>query len=109
MTSYRDVRAGRRGIPPMEMGPLRALQLIETVSDFEPFDIVPVREAFGTVMTPEDRMIAKVRWAERVQYTVLTRDIPLSYAPYNAVIRMSGTEDRQRDYLAHLVFEQEDG
>ena len=32
-----------------------------------------------------------------------------SFAPVNAIIRLSqrGTEDRQRYYLAHLVFEHE--
>lgn len=52
-------------------------------------------------------MRAKVQWAERAQYTILTRDVPASFAPYNAVIRISerGTEDRQRDYLAQLELE----
>ncbi|HLJ66355.1 MAG TPA: hypothetical protein VKX16_03225 [Chloroflexota bacterium] len=92
------------------MGPLRALELIETVGDVEPFTIVPIRQAFGAVTAPADRMTAKVRWAERAEYTILTRDVPARFAPYNAVIRISarGTEDMQRDYLAHLVFEQEE-
>ncbi len=91
------------------MGPLRALQLIQTVGDSEPLAIVPIVQTLGTAVAPEDRMAAKVRWAERAQYTVLTWDVPTSFAPYNAVIRVSerGTEDRQRDYLAHLVFDQE--
>jgi hypothetical protein len=52
-------------------------------------------------------MAEKIRWAERVRYTILTDDVPASFGPYNAVIRVSerGTEDQQRDYLAHLVFE----
>jgi hypothetical protein len=88
---------------------LRALQLIETVGGSQPFRIVPIVQEQGTAMTPADRMAAKVRWAERAEYTVLTPDIPASFAPYNAVIRISerGTEDTQRDYLALLVFEPE--
>jgi hypothetical protein len=91
------------------MGPLRALQPIETVGDGEPFTIVPIPQRLGGAVSPGDSMAAKVRWAERAEYTVLTRDVPASFAPYNAVIRISesGTEDRQRDYLAHLVFEEE--
>jgi hypothetical protein len=93
------------------MGPLRALQLIETVTGGAPFTIVPIVQVLGAVLTPDERMAAKVRWAERAQYTILSRGIPASFAPYNAIIRISerGTEDRQRDYLAHLVYEQEDG
>lgn len=99
----------RRGAPPLPMGPLRALQLIHTLGDSEPLAIVPVIQPLGTAVPPEDRMAAKVRWAERARYTVLTRNVPASFAPYNAVIRISerGTEDRQRDYLAHLVPETE--
>jgi hypothetical protein len=92
------------------MGPLRALQLIETVGDSRPFAIVPVMQALGSAMTPNDRMAAKVRWAEQATYAILTRDVPAAFAPYNTVIRVSerGTEDSQRDYLAHMVFDAED-
>jgi hypothetical protein len=106
LSGSNPVRVGR-GAPPISLGPLRAVQLIHTVGDGESFAIVPVIQAHGTVIPGEERMAAKVRWAERVGYTVITRDIPASFDPYNAVIRISagGTEDRQRDYLAHLVFE----
>lgn len=106
MTSYRPSFGSTRRTSPVETGPLRALQLIETVSSMEPFTIVPIIQVQGSVLTPEERMAAKVRWAERACYTILTHDVPRSFAPYNAVIRVSerGTEDRQRDYLAHLVF-----
>jgi len=55
-------------------------------------------------MSAEDLMAAKVRWAERAEYIVLTRTVPAEFAPYNAIIRVSeaGTEDRDRDYLAEL-------
>ena len=90
--------------------PLRALQLIEAVGDAEPFRIVPITMAAGTAVTPAELMATKVRWAERASYTVLTNDVPASFAPYNAVIRVSerGTEDSQRDYLAHLVLQRND-
>jgi hypothetical protein len=88
---------------------LRALQLIETVGDARPVRIAPVVHAQGSVMNANDRMAAKVRWAEQANYAILTRDVPDSFAPYNAVIRVSesGTEDKQRDYLAQLVYELE--
>lgn len=109
MSSYRPLPAGRRGGPPVPTGPLRALQPIETVGHGEPFTIVPVIEALGDVVTPADRMAAKVRWAERAQYAILTRTVPASFSPYNAIIRINerGTEDTRRDYLAHLVYEAE--
>lgn len=111
MTSYRTLpSASKRDATPTPTGPLRSLQLIETVSTAEPFHIVPVVVSMGTVSVAADSMAAKVRWAERAEYTVLTLDVPPAFAPYNAVIRVSdrGTEDMQRDYLAHLVFEGED-
>lgn len=90
--------------------PLRALQLIESVGDVQPFHIVPIMMASGSAVTPADLMATKIRWAERASYTVLTNDVPDSFAPYNAVIRVSerGTEDSRRDYLAHLVLQRND-
>lgn len=83
---------------------MQALQLIEPVGDSEPYRIVPIMLASGTAVSPAELMATKVRWAERASYTILTEDIPASFAPYNAVIRVSakGTEDNRRDYLAHL-------
>lgn len=108
MTYSRPTSGRKREAPASPMGALRALQLIETVGT-EPFTIIPVVHALGSAVAPADRMAAKVRWAERAQYTVLTLDVPASFAPYNALIRIleRGTEDRQRDYLAHLVLEPE--
>jgi len=110
MTSYRSSIAPKNGASPIPMGPLRGLQLIETIGDAEPFKIVPIIQDLGSAVTPADRVAAKVRWAVRAQYTILTQDVPPSFAPYNAVIRVSrsGTEDKHRDYLAHLVFEDEE-
>jgi hypothetical protein len=107
MTSYRPSLISKGSRLPVPMGPLRALQQIETVDTDEPFAIVPMDQALGSQVPPDDRMAAKVRWAEQAQYTILTREVPPTFAPYNAVIRVSerGTEDRHRDYLAHLVFE----
>lgn len=84
---------------------LNALQPIQSVGDDEPFPIVPVSVSQGSVMPPEDVMAAKVRWAIRAGYSVLTTHVPPRFAPYNAVIRVSerGTEDRDRDYLAQIV------
>ena len=95
----------KRGTP----SPLRALQPIETF-DIERSDaIVPIVEVCGTAVPAEERMAARVHWAERAGYAVVETVVPVSFRPYNAVIRVSekGTEDRQRDYLAHLVFETE--
>jgi hypothetical protein len=52
--------------------------------------------------TADEMMSAKVAWANRAGYRILTRDIPSSLAPYNALIRVNekGTEDRELDYLA---------
>lgn len=92
------------------MGPLRALQLIESVEDAAPFTIVPIMQALGSAITPSDRMAAKVRWAENATYSIITRDVPAAFAPFNTVIRVSerGTEDSRRDYLAHMVFDSKD-
>jgi hypothetical protein len=94
----------RRGtIPRAEPeGPLRALQLIETVGDVEPFEIHPVTQSSGSVVSAGEIMTARVKWANRAQYTVLTRNIPERFAPYNAIIRVIGTEDYRVDYLAQL-------
>ena len=88
-------------------GPLRALQLIESVDDSEPFQILPIMLAYGSAVSASELMLSKVRWAERAEYTVLTRSVPPKFAPYNAIIRVSekGTEDAKRDYLAQLVEE----
>lgn len=99
----------KKGVSPPQAGPLRALRLIESVGDVTPFSIVPVDMAEGAAMAPADRMAAKVRWAERATYAVLTQDVPADFAPYNSVIRVSerGTEDMRRDYLAQLVFDED--
>lgn len=109
MTPVGPASRPTRTAAPARTGPLRALQLIEPVGTKEPFTIVPVVQTYGTAVSRDDRMAEKVRWAERAEYIVLTRDIPASFAPFNAVIRVSeyGTEDRERDYLAQLVFEPE--
>ena len=83
-------------------GPLRALQLIETVGEGEPFEIHPVSQRSGSVVSADEIMTARVKWANRAQYTVLTRNVPERFAPYNAVIRVIGTEDYRVDYLAQL-------
>jgi len=83
---------------------LRSLQLIETVGDSEPFDIVPVSLRQGTAQAATEVMALKVKWAEKATYRVLTRSVPAQFAPYNAIIRISdiGTEDFRRDYLAEF-------
>lgn len=109
MTSYTSASASKRGAASDSMGPLRALQLIESVGESAPYRIVPVMQQQGSAMSPNDRMAAKVRWAERATYAILSSDVPAAFAPYNTVIRVSerGTEDTQRDYLAHMVVETE--
>lgn len=104
MTSHPS-SASRKALSSPVMGPLRAVQLIESVGDVAPFRIVPIMLGQGSAMSANDRMAAKVRWVEQATYTILTRDVPAAFAPYNSVIRVSerGTEDVQRDYLAHLV------
>jgi hypothetical protein len=104
MTAERNTRLDRlrgfSGVPPD--GPLRALQLIETVRDGTPFNITPVVSRSGSVVSQEEAMAARVKWATKARYTVLSRDIPKHFAPYNAVIRIIGTEDYRADYLAVL-------
>ena len=103
MVQRGTVESGRIG----DMGEetLQALQLIESVGDREPFQIVPVSHRYGTVMPANEVMAAKVRWALKAGYRVLTRNVPGTFAPYNAVIRVSeaGTEDQKRDYLASII------
>lgn len=88
-------------VPPV--GPLRALRLIETVREVGPLTIAPIEQCTGSAASDEEVMDARVRWANRAKYVVLTRDVPTQFAPYNAVIRVLGTEDRQTDYLATLL------
>lgn len=84
---------------------LQGLLLIESVGESEPFRIVPVSQCQGTVMSADDAMATKVKWAMKAGFRVLTRSIPSSFAPYNAIIRVSraGTEDQRRDYLAEII------
>jgi hypothetical protein len=84
---------------------LQRLQLIKTVGDSQPFRIVPLFPPQGAVMSPEEVMAVRIKWAEKAGYRVLTNDVPGEFAPYNAVIRVSeaGTEDRNRDYLAQIA------
>jgi hypothetical protein len=86
-------------------GGLQALQAIETVRDLENLDIVPVTRHAGGAVSAKEMMVAKVKWGNRVGYDVLTRTVPREFAPYNAIIRMRGTEDYLRDYLAYIVDE----
>jgi hypothetical protein len=84
---------------------LKALQLIKSVGEVEPFQISPIVQHQGSIRAATDVMAAKVRWADKAGYTVLTRTLPESFAPFNAIIRVSeiGTEDEDRDYLAQFV------
>jgi hypothetical protein len=110
MTLYRSRSSdSKRGSDPAPEGPLQALQLIEPVGDSQPFRIVPIMQASGTAVSAAELMATKVRWAERASYIVLTEDVPASFAPYNAVIRVSaqGTEDNHRDYLACLRIQED--
>lgn len=86
-------------------GGLQALQAIETVRDLENLSIVPVTQYVGAAVSAKEMMLAKVKWGNRVGYDVLTRSVPRQFAPYNAIIRVRGTEDYLRDYLAHIVDE----
>lgn len=84
---------------------LRRLCTIASVGDEEPYTIVLLRSVDGHVVTADESMAAKVKWAQKAGYRILTRNVPEHFAPYNAVIRISetGTEDRLRDYLAEVV------
>jgi len=83
---------------------LKSLQPIKTVETLSPLTIVPAPLSHGLVSTDDELMVKKVEWANRAGFEVLTRDVPASFAPFNAVIRISerGTEDADRDYLAVL-------
>jgi hypothetical protein len=82
---------------------LQAVLLIETVQAMAPLTISVVPQCSGGAVSAEDAMAARVKWARRVGYIVLTRDVPVEFAPYNAIIRVLGTEDRRADYLARLL------
>jgi hypothetical protein len=91
----------------MDSDTLRRLQLIKSVGDQQPFRIEPLFLPHGAVMSPEEAMAVRVKWAKKAGYSVLTKDVPGEFAPYNAVIRVSGagTEDQNRDYLAQIAEE----
>jgi hypothetical protein len=86
-------------------GTLQAIHLIESVGNGEPYNIVLVSHRCGTVMPAEEVMAAKVKWALKAGYTILTKNVPGKFAPFNSVIRVSeaGTEDQNRDYLARIA------
>lgn len=86
-----------------ESGSLQALELIETVEIVEPLRISLVTQRLGACQSTEDLMARRVKWANTARYRVLTRSVPEQFAPYNAVIRVIGTEDLRTDYLAVLV------
>jgi hypothetical protein len=94
-------QAWRPGTP--DLDGLRAIELIETVDEAQPFDIVFVLQSCGSCVAPDEAMEGRVKWANKARYRVLTRNVPGKYAPYNAVIRVLGTEDLRSDYLAVLV------
>jgi hypothetical protein len=83
---------------------LKSLQPIKTVLTLSPLTIVPAPLSRGLASTDDELMVRKVDWAIRAGFEVLTRDVPASFAPFNAVIRINdrGTEDADRDYLAVL-------
>lgn len=90
--------------PNIGPGTLLELRQIQTVGEYPPFRIVPITHNQGTAMSAEDLMAAKVKWADKAGYSVLTQDVPADFFPFNAVIRVDerGTEDRNRDYLARI-------
>ena len=102
-----QISSSRHHPPPgtQAAGLLRALQLIETVPEGGPWTITVVVQRSGSALSPEEAMGARVEWANRVRYQVVTRDVPKQFAPYNAVIRVLGTEDYRADYLAILFDE----
>jgi hypothetical protein len=81
---------------------LQSLVLIETAD--ESGQIVPIRQITGSASTDGEVMARKIQWANKAGFSVVTHDVPSTFAPFNAVIRISesGTEDRKRDYLAEL-------
>ena len=106
---WQERHNGRSRLPAVRPeGPLRALQLIETVSEADQSPIGPIMQRSGSAVSPKDAMDARVKWANRVRYVVLTRDVPEQFAPYNAIIRVLDTEDYRADYLATLVDEGHD-
>lgn len=84
---------------------LRGLMLIHSVGTREPFNIRPLAQCRGGALGDEEMMVAKIQWATRAGYQVVTRNVPREHAPYNAIIRISsrGTEDQNRDYLAQMI------
>ena len=84
---------------------LVALVPIETVDELEEGGIIARVICRGPLSEDEEFMSRRVQWANRATFTVLSREVPGSFAPYNAVIRISaaGTEDIQLDYLAVLA------
>lgn len=86
-----------------DLGGLRAIELIETIDESEALDIVFVFQSAGSCVGPDEAMEARVKWANKARYRVLTRNIPGKFAPYNAVIRILDTEDFRSDYLAVLA------
>jgi hypothetical protein len=84
---------------------LQSLQLIETVAADTSSQIIPIRQITGSASTDGEVMARKIQWANKAGFSVVTHDVPSTFAPYNAVIRISesGTEDRKRDYLAELT------
>jgi hypothetical protein len=84
---------------------LTSLKQINTVSTLSPLRIEFTAHARGVASTDDELMARKVLWAHKAGFDVLTTDVPASFAPFNAVIRIShlGTEDFNRDYLAVLL------
>jgi hypothetical protein len=91
--------------PAVGPGTLVALRQIQPLGDRSPFRIVPVLHYQSTAMPAEDVMAAKVRWAAKAGYSVLTQSVPSEFHPYNALIRVDerGTEDHNLDYLARFI------
>jgi hypothetical protein len=83
---------------------LQSLQLIETVAAEGETNIRPIRQITGSASTDGEVMARKIQWANKAGYEVVSVNVPSTFAPYNAVIRIDagGTEDRNRDYLAQL-------
>jgi hypothetical protein len=94
-----------------EPGTLVALRQIRSLGSVAPFSIIPVQQRHSTVMPAEDVMAAKVRWAAKAGYRVLSQNVPHEFLPFNAVIRVDerGTEDHDLDYLARFVADTQPG
>jgi hypothetical protein len=84
---------------------LIALVPIETVDEAIEGGIIARPICRGPLSEDEEFMSRRVQWANRATFTVLDCEVPGSFAPYNAVIRISaaGTEDIHLDYLAVLT------